>query len=169
MGTAVAPLTPLTLYAGFRSLIPILSVVLRVTGDVKFNLMVGTVTLVAMPIVFYIDSAWGPLGIAYGGVIGSPFLVVPLFSRVFRRLSMRTITYLEWLRPAFTCTLLMAAAVLTIKSLLPSALPVWLRLLLCVISGGATYGGTLFLFFRRTLRQMLQSIRRNVTPVSTPA
>ena len=164
---AVAPLIPLSLYAGLRSLTPILTIVLRVTGDQRFNLVVGLVTLAVMPVVFYVGSTWGTVGIAYGWVIGYPFLVIPLFARVFSRLSIGPMTYLGWLRPALTCTLLMAGVVSLMRLLLASAWPVPMRLALCVVAGAATYAGALFLFFRPTVRYLLGSIRgsASATPV----
>lgn len=162
---AIAPLVPLAMYAGFRALVPILAMVLRVTGDLRYSLIVGIITLCVMPIVFYVGSKWGPVGIAYGWVAAYPILVIPQFARVFRRLSMGPRLYLQWISPALISTAMMAGVVLTVKSLAPETWPVGLRLALCVITGVLSYVGALLLFFRGTLNELRTSMRGTPAPI----
>ena len=149
--SAVAPLVPLSLYAGFRSLTPLLSTILRVTGDQKFGVRNAFAGLVLMPVAFYIGSFWGPMGIAYAWVVAYPLLIVPQYRRVFWRLSMTAPTYLRWLAPALLSTLAMAVVVCAIQLLVPIPARTWTRLVVCVAAGALTYASTLLGFFRATL------------------
>ena len=156
---AVAPLTPLALYAGFRSLTSLLSTVLRVTGDQRFGVLNAFAGALMMPVVFYVGSYWGPVGIAYGWVIGFPLLIAPVYRRVLWRLSIRWSTYVNWLTPPLVSTGLMAVSVVALKLMLPMTISVWLRLGICVAGGTFAYAVALLVFFRPSLEILRTSIR----------
>ena len=156
---AVAPLVPLSLYAGFRSLTPLLSTIMRVTGDQRFGVLNAFAGVLMMPVVFYVGSFWGPVGIAYGWVVGFPLLVVPLYRRVLWRLSIRWSTYVSWLTPPLVSTGLMAALVFALKLMLPVTVSVWLRLSICIAGGALAYAAALLFLFRPSLEMLRTSIR----------
>ena len=161
---AVAPLIPLSLYAGFRSVTPLLSTIFRVTGDQRFVVQNAVGGLLFMPVVFYIGSYWGPVGIAYGWVFGYPLLVIPQYRKVFQRLPLDWRTYAGWLQPALVSTIVMAVGVTTVKWLLPYSISVWIRLAICISTGVPAYVGTLVAVFPQTLGEMRTSIRGGTDP-----
>lgn len=158
---AVAPLIPLSLYAGFRSLNPLLNNVLRVTGDHKFVAHNAIASLFVMPAVFFLCAMWGPVGIAYGWVLGYPLLVIPVYRRVFNRLSITGFTYLDWLRPALVSTVVMAVAVVIVKVSVPVSVPGVVRLLLCVSVGVLTYAAVLLAGFPDVVDSVRSMWRRS--------
>ncbi len=163
---AVGPLIPLSLYAGFRALMPILPMVLQVTGDLRFVLLNGILALVVMPLAFYIGSSWGATGIAYAWMLAYPIVAIPFYVRVFDRLSMNLMMYLAWVRPAFTCTVLMAVVVLALKATLPATWPIGVHLAVSIAAGALTYFAALAIFFQPTLAQLVRSVRGVPAPPS---
>jgi teichuronic acid exporter len=166
---AVAPLVPLSLYAGFRSLTQLLSTIMRVTGDQRFGALNAFAGLLMMPVIFYVGSFWGPVGIAYGWVVGFPVLVIPLYRRVFWRLAIGWRSYLAWVSPPLVSTLIMAVVVMTLKVVLRPIVSVWLGLSILILSGALTYLGALLILFRPSLETLRRSMRGGVVqtdPVS---
>ena len=73
------PLRLLVLYAGVRSLTPILSQALTITGDTRYAMQRSLVAAIILPIAFAIGSQWGITGIA------SAWILVPRACRAVSR------------------------------------------------------------------------------------
>jgi len=74
--------------------------------------------------------------------------------------------YLAFVRPAFTCTLLMAVVVLALKAALPATWPIGVHLAVSIAAGALTYFAALAIFFQPTLAQLVRSVRGAPAPPS---
>src|SRR5262249_58706547 len=80
---AVVPLQLLVVYAAVRSLTPILSQALNITGDTRYAMKRNVVAAIVLPIGFAIGARWGINGIATAWIVcHAPVVVVPLLRRV---------------------------------------------------------------------------------------
>ncbi len=145
----IGPLQVLALYTTVRTISPIASQVLVVTGDTRFLMYMGGVGAIVLPIGFYIGSQWGTIGIAVAWTIAHPIAVyIPLSVRVFRRLELRLGSYLTALWPAVSGCVLMGSAVWLARVSAPTASASGLRLALEVTAGAIAYAACLLLFHR---------------------
>lgn len=113
----VLPLQLLALYTALRSITPLLPQVLQLTGDSRFEMWRMAVAAIVMPIGFYIGAErWGTVGLAIAWVALDPILLLVLYRRVFSRIGLSTRSYLAALWPAFSGTVLMAAAVVLVDA-----------------------------------------------------
>ena len=172
---AVVPsLRLLALYASVRSITPLLSHVLTVTGDTRFGMKVSVVSVFAYPIAFYLGSHWGIVGIATAWMVVDPVMNSPVYYRVFRKLHLSMLQYLETLRPALTGSVVMAVAVLGIQRVLVPSWPLAVRFGLQVIGGAAGYLGIVILFHRPRLMAFIGRLRESrsashAEPATPPA
>jgi PST family polysaccharide transporter len=143
----IPPLEILCLYAGFRSVMALVSNVLVAVGNARFVMWNHLAAVVILPIAFYIGSRWGTRGIAWGWVLAYPLVVMPVYRKTFQAIEMRVGEYLRALRPAIDGVLVMSIAVLGVKWAAHSLHP--LRLLVIEIAaGGLAYSAVLLLFHR---------------------
>jgi len=113
---AVIPLQLLAAYAAFRSITPLLPQVLTAIGHSRFVMWTTVACAIVFPITFYVlGSKLGIVGLALTWVVAYPFLVLPLYLRLFDRIELGARAYLEALWPALSATLIMAAAVLAVR------------------------------------------------------
>jgi O-antigen/teichoic acid export membrane protein len=167
----VSPLRLLALYASVRSVTPLLSHVLTVTGETRFGMELSVISLFAYPAGFFIGSHWGTTGIAVAWMIVDPILNLPVYRKVFQKLDLGTGKYLEALRPPITGSLLMTIALLSLKPFLPATWPEAVKLVLLVLSGAVVYIGALLLFHGgrlRALYQRLNAVRKRKGQVPGP-
>lgn len=149
--SAIIPLELLAVYASFRSITALLSQALIALGETRFVMWNTVSALLILPTAFYIGSSWGTAGIAWAWILGYPFVVLPLYRRTFRRIKMEIREYVGAVLPALDGSLVMAAVVLLLKWGLSSGWPLYLRLGLEVLAGGAAYVLTLIVFHRNRL------------------
>lgn len=171
----VSPLRLLALYASWRSVTPLLSHVLTVTGETRFGMHLSIISVVLYPTAFYVGSHWGTTGIAAAWMVVDPIINLPVYRKVFQKLHMTTLQYLEALRPPITGSLLMSAALLLAKPFLPPSWPLALRLALQVVGGALVYAAALLIFHRGRLTALygrLKAVRAgkrdNLPPSVTP-
>lgn len=115
-----------------------------------------------MPCAFVLGSHWGNAGIAAAWMIGFPIVGIPVTARVFRRIEMPWTEFFRVLMPSITGCLLMAAAVLGLKDLLPARFSMGLRLALFVLAGAITYivvAGSLSYSRRHALKKAIDLLR----------
>jgi len=154
---AITPLRLLVLYAGVRSLTPILSQALTITGDTRYAMKRSVIGAIALPIGFTIGARWGISGIAAAwAVCHAPLIVVPLLRRVDTHLGIGLRAYLPMLRPAFVSTVLMALAVLGVSLIIPADVPRLARLFIKVGTGGVVYASALWFLFRERVLALLR-------------
>ena len=157
---AVVPLQLLVLYAGVRSLTPILSQALTITGDTRYTMRRNVTAAIVLPIGFVIGARWG------GGINGiaaawiafhAPLVLFPLLRRVATRLGIGVRDYFPVLRPAVVSTLVMAIAVLAAAMLMPAATPGIVKLIIKVLVGGVFYGAALWVLFRERVLALMRA------------
>lgn len=145
---AVPALEVLSAYAAFRSMVALLPKLLAAVDKARFVMWTQLAALVILPCAFFIGSHWGTVGIAWGWVAAYPLVALPLYWKVFRTVGMRFREYFRAVRPALDSTLVMTAAVIVLKQVLPPTEPVLLRLVVEVVTGAATYISTIALAHR---------------------
>jgi PST family polysaccharide transporter len=152
----IGPLQILAAYATVRTISPTVAQVLAVTGDMRFLMYMNGVAAVTLPTAFYIGSRWGTIGIAAAWTVAHPLSAYfPLSARAFRRLDLRVRDYLRALWPALSGCLLMAAAVVSARAIVPDATSTAIKLGLEVVAGAIAYTGCLLLGHRHRLKSFL--------------
>jgi len=162
---AVAPLEVLCLYASYRSLVTLLPQILNIKGDARWTMWLGIATALVLPASFYLGSYYGPVGIAAMWILVYPLFTIPLYRRTFMRIEMRAREYLAVLWSPVRGSVLMGAAVMGLRLILPVAWPLALRLGLLIAAGAIAYGLAVLPQIER-LRKILRMIRQ---PATKPA
>ena len=169
---AVLPLQLLVLYAGIRSLTPILSQALTITGDTRYTMKRSIIAAIILPIGFLVGSRWGINGIATAWIVcHAPVVMFPLLRRVATHLGIGPSAYLPVLRPALVSTAIMAIAVVAVTAAIPAATPRLAILLIKVATGGVFYAGALWLLFRERVLALVRATTqlRGDAPAAAPA
>jgi teichuronic acid exporter len=155
---AIMPLRLLVLYAGVRSLTPILSQALTITGDTRYAMKRSLVAAIILPIAFAIGSQWGITGIASAWILGhAPVVLFPLLRRVATHLGISPREYMPLLRPALVSTAVMAAVVLIIAAGIPVGTPAVAALAIKLVAGGAAYTAALWFLFRERVLALVRA------------
>ena len=168
---AVVPLRLLVLYAGVRSLTPILSQALTITGDTRYAMKRSVVAAIVLPIGFAVGARWGINGIATAWIVcHAPVVMVPLLRRVATHLGIGPSAYLPMLRPAIVSTVIMVVAVLAVGLAIPVGAPRIAILILKIAIGGLAYAGALWFLFRERVLALLRLAAqlRGEAPVPAP-
>ncbi len=169
---AIVPLQLLVLYAGVRSLTPILSQALTITGDTRYTMKRSVVAAIILPIGFAVGARWGINGIAMAWIVcHAPVVLVPLLRRVDTHLGIGPSAYLPMLRPALVSTIVMAVAVAAVAFAIPTTTPRLAALIVKIATGGLAYAGALWFLFRERVLALLRLTTqlRSDTPAPTPA
>ena len=154
---AVVPLQLLVVYAGVRSLTPILSQALTMTGDTRYTMKRNVIAAIVLPTGFVIGARWGISGIATAWIVcHAPVVTVPLLRRVATHLGIGPSAYLPALRPALVSTALMVLAVLAVGLAIPADAPRLATLVIKIATGGIAYAGALWLFFRERILALVR-------------
>lgn len=155
---AAVPLRLLALYAGVRSLTPIVPQILIVLGEHRFVARNAMVAAVVMPTGFWIGARWGLAGVAWAWVLAFPVITVPVFARAFRLLSLSPSAYAKAVKVPLLSSLAMAGALAVFRfaaaELYPAA-----RFGLAVVIGAMVYGGSLYGVFGLRLTALVAMIR----------
>jgi O-antigen/teichoic acid export membrane protein len=157
---AVAPLEILAFYGSIRSVSALLGPLLTALRETRLLMWTNIAAAVLMPLLFYVGSRWGPLGIACGWIVGYPFVVLPLYRKAFRRLGMPFRNYLVAIRPALDGSLLMILAVGALKLVIPVEWPLYLRFGIEVVAGATAYLIVLLVLHIDRLRGFIDFYRR---------
>jgi teichuronic acid exporter len=139
--SAIGPLMFLAFYASIRSLSPIIWAVLNVVGDSAYGMWSSIIMAVVLPAAFIIGSHWGNAGIAAAWMIGFPIVAIPVTARVFKKVELPWKEFFRVLSPSITGCLMMTAAILALKDILPPHYSLPVRLALLVLSGAVAYIG----------------------------
>jgi PST family polysaccharide transporter len=158
----IVPLQLLAGYAAFRSLIPLVGQLLVATGRNALDARNSVEMAVVLPIAFLVGSRWGIVGIAAAWIVAHPFFGLRLIYRACERIELPVRRYVVALLPAATSALMMAAALVVLRRLVPEGWPIALRLAVEVAGGALAYALALLLLHRGRLlafRQLWKSIR----------
>jgi O-antigen/teichoic acid export membrane protein len=166
---AVAPLEILAFYGSIRTVSALLGPLLTALRETRFLMWTNIAAAVLMPLLFYVGSRWGPLGIACGWIVGYPFIVLPLYRKTFQRIGMPFREYFVAIRPALNASLVMIFAVVGLKSVIPAGWPLYLRFGMEVVAGAAAYSIVLLVLHIDRLRAFMDFYRRMRVSKSKPA
>lgn len=158
---AIVPLQLLALYVSPRTVVPLLTQVLNVTGESRFSMWNSVAALIVMPTAFYVGSRWGIAGIAAVWIIAYPFVAAPLFWRTLSKIHMSLGEYLRGVLPPLNGCIAMAIVVGLLKLTMPVYWQLYLRLGLEVVGGASVYIFVMTVFYRTRMRALWQ-IARNL-------
>ena len=155
---AVIPLRLLTFYVAVRSVAPLISTVLSVTGQSGFLARNSVVMSIVMPFGFLMGARWGAPGMAAAWVVMYPVCLAPLYWRAFRQIDLSLRQYLAALRVAIGGTLVLTVVVFGLKYSIPSSTPPVAQLGLQVTAGIVTYVVFIFVFHRSSTQKFWQAL-----------
>ena len=155
----IIPLELLVLHALVRSMVILLVPVLNVIGEERLVMWNSLISMILLPISFYIGSRWGTAGIAAGWVLIYPLAQLPLLLRSLRRISLPGSEYLRSLWPAISGSAVMAMAIAALKSVSSGVWPLYTQLPAEILLGIVAYGMTLILLHRDYLVGILQFVK----------
>jgi O-antigen/teichoic acid export membrane protein len=147
----VGPLRLLAIYSVINATSQLPPRVLTVRGQTRFLMWVGVVLAIVLPTSFLVGSRWGPTGVAAAWVIVFPLTRIPILRRVAASIDMSAKEYLGAFWPATSSSIAMTLGVLVVRALLPTAMPLGIRLLLEVLCGALVYSGVIFTCHRQRI------------------
>ncbi|MBC7790327.1 MAG: lipopolysaccharide biosynthesis protein [Anaerolineae bacterium] len=155
----IMPLQLLALYASVRSITPLLPHVLNVTGDSRFGARNSMLAALVLPFGFYLGSRWGTVGIAAAWMVAHPTVIIPLYWKVLKRIELSPGRYLRALWPAVSGSVVMAAAVIALRTFVPTDAHLLVRVLIPVAGGAVAYALVIVTMHRERLRVFLNMLR----------
>lgn len=168
---AIAPMQLLAIVATFRSIQPLIPQVLVALRQSRRNMNNTLLTVLVLPLGFYIASRWGIGGVALTWLIMYPLLAAPLFVRTFRMIELPVRTYIDSLWAATSSCAVMAGSVTLVGAAFPNG-PSYLSLLTKILVGGAVYAASVLVLHRQrvlVLRDLLRLLRTGKAPeTATP-
>jgi O-antigen/teichoic acid export membrane protein len=156
----IAPLEVLAFYGSVRSVAALLGPLLTALRETRFLMWNNLAGVVIMPTAFYFGSKWGLSGIAWGWIVGYPFIALPLFIRAFRRIGMSPAAYFAAIRPALNGSLAMVVAIELLRWATPLTWPLYVRFGLELSMGAAAYLIVLSVLHADRMRSFLSLYRR---------
>jgi O-antigen/teichoic acid export membrane protein len=135
----ILPLQILCLYMAFNACQMLISHVLLWTGHFRANMWLNILALVLLPTGFYVGLHWGVPGVAWAWAIGFPISVAPVAYLMVRILDVRLRDFADALRPAVVSCVVMAAAVVLARQVLPIGWSHGLRLIAQSAVGAIVY------------------------------
>jgi O-antigen/teichoic acid export membrane protein len=130
-----------------------------VLGRTRFSMYHALASALVMTTSFVVGSRWGTVGVAAAWAIAYPLVLVPLLLMILREIETSIGAYLKVLRPALTASVLMTAAVLASRAVIPEALGDGIRAGVAVLVGAATYGLALWTFDRDRVMATYRFVR----------
>jgi teichuronic acid exporter len=165
---AIVPMQLLAIVATFRSIQPLIPQVLVALRQSRRNMNNTLLTVLVLPLGFYVASRWGIGGVALAWLIMYPLLAAPLFARTFRMIGLPVSKYLGALWPGTSSCVIMAGAVTLIGSAFPNGSS-YMLLLTKILVGAVSYTGSLLLFHRQRvlgLHDVLRLLRTGARPAA---
>lgn len=157
---AVVPLQLLSLYAAVRSIDALFPQILLATGHSRENMRFSLIAVAVLPVLFYLGSHWGTTGVALAWIVGFPLVMLPTnFRFTLRLLGVPARDFLLALWPAFSGTLVMAAAVFALRAAVSGTLPPGRRLAMEIAVGASTYAALMWFAHGRRVRAFAAFVR----------
>lgn len=159
---AIGPLRLLAVFACFRSLLAVVSPILVATGHAKRNLGFTLLAAAVLPVLFYLGTRWGTVGVAAAWIVGFPIVSLPALAFALRLLDTSPRAYLRAVWPAASATAAMAAAVVIVR-LVAAEWPPGPRFAAEVVAGVAAYTAFVVGLHRSRIeafRTLLRNMRR---------
>jgi PST family polysaccharide transporter len=156
----VEPLQILACYAAFRSIMAVLSPAILATGLSRAGMLNSVWNILVMLPAFCIGGQWGIVGVALAWMIAHPFVTIPLYLVLFRRIGLSVVSYIRTLWPAVSGCLVMILSVWSIRIAMPFGVPVTVRLSTAVTVGALAYLATVLLLHRSRVMAFVELVRR---------
>jgi teichuronic acid exporter len=154
----IAPLRLLALYASLRSITPMLSQILSITGQSAFVMRNSIIAAFTLPVAFVVGSRWGTTGIATAWIVAHPLVLLPMYQKTFKQLNVTLADYFVALRPAIVGCLWMAAVVALVR-VLTIDMPHQVRFVGEALGGAAAYVLVFFKLYRHRFDKLRASWR----------
>jgi hypothetical protein len=119
-------------------------------------------TLVVLPVGFYVGLYWGVPGVAWAWAIGFPITVLPVAFLMVRILDVRARDFGDALKPAVVGCLVMTVAVLLTRDVLPVSWSHGLRLIAQALAGAVLYAVALLGLYWSRVLGMYQVVREAI-------
>jgi PST family polysaccharide transporter len=162
---AIPILQTLCLFTVLRVFSILLSPLLLMSGDARFQARVSILGLIYMPPMFYFAGThWGAQGVAIAWLIGFPPLLLIQYFKATERLDIRIGSVLGALLPTLTGTLIMSLVVLYLASALPTGMTHLARLVTLVSVGAGSYVLVLVALFGSRVSGFARTIRGALRP-----
>jgi len=158
----ILPLQILCLYMAFNACQMLISHVLLWTGHFRANMWLNILTLVVLPVGFYVGLHWGVAGVAWAWAIGFPITVLPVAYLMVQILDVRARDFADALKPAVVGCVVMALAVLLTHQLLPATWSHGLRLIVQASAGAVLYAAALLTLYWARVLGMYQVVREAI-------
>ena len=156
----IVPLRLLCVYSLVMTSQLMLVHVLMWTGQFRANMWCSVISGVAMPVVLFVAVDHGLEGIAWAWVLAYPIINAPQFFFAFRTLRIRTRDWFGALWPALAGCLVMSAALVLVRSLVPAdAVGAGARFAALVTTGAIAYLAVLWFGFRPRLLRFFELVR----------
>jgi PST family polysaccharide transporter len=158
----ILPLQILCLYMAINACQMLISHVLLWTGHFRANMWLNILTLVVLPVGFYVGLHWGVPGVAWAWAIGFPITVLPVAFLMVRILDVRARDFGDALKPAVVGCLVMTVAVLLTRDVLPVSWSHGLRLIAQALAGAVLYAVALLGLYWSRVLGMYQVVREAI-------
>jgi len=158
----ILPLQILCLYMAFNACQMLISHVLLWTGHFRANMWLNILTLVVLPVGFYVGLHWGVAGVAWAWAIGFPITVLPVAYLMVQILDVRARDFADALKPAVVGCVVMTVAVLLTRQLLPATWSHGLRLIAQASAGAVLYSAALLALYWARVLGMYQVVREAI-------
>jgi len=158
----ILPLQILCLYMAFNACQMLISHVLLWTGHFRANMWLNILTLVVLPVGFYVGLHWGVAGVAWAWAIGFPITVLPVAYLMVQILDVRARDFADALKPAVVGCVVMTVVVLLTRQLLPATWSHGLRLIAQASAGAVLYSAALLALYRARVLGMYQVVREAI-------
>lgn len=155
---AIPPLVLLSFYTAVRSVISLTSSTLVSLRETRIAFWNGIWCLLLFPPLFYLGSRWGLFGVAAAWLIAHPLASIPIYLRVFKRIEMRRVEFVEALWPAISGCIAMAIVVIMTKKF-TAGMPLLVQLLIHAGVGAVAYAAVLLIFHRRALARIAKLLK----------
>ena len=155
----VQPLRLLCVYAAFQGCQILVSHVLMWTGQFRTIMWCTILAAVAMPLGFLGAASHGLPGLALVWAVLYPIVNIPPLVIGFRIINVSLRDWLAALKPAACASLVMIAAVLAVRRVLPASQGLLTSLVMVVTVGAVAYAAVLWFAFRARVLEILRFVR----------
>ncbi|MEP7242486.1 MAG: lipopolysaccharide biosynthesis protein [Gammaproteobacteria bacterium] len=161
----IVPLQVLCLYAAFQGSQILISHLLMWTGQFRALMWCSILTGVMLPLGFLLGANYGVIGITWAWAVVYPLSNIPPLIIGLRTVSVSFPKWFDALKPSAVGCVVMAAAVLAMRSYTPQGTSDAVRLVATIGVGMLVYAAALWVFFRRRVLDIISVVRAVRQPV----
>jgi teichuronic acid exporter len=157
---AIPPLQILPAIMPFRMVSNFLPSAVDAVGRPDISVKNLFTASIVMPSAFLIGGQWGIQGLCIAWVIAFPLVFLANLTRSLPAINIRVLPFLASMAWPALASGAMYGVVIAVGLLLPADASGWVRFLILVAAGGATYAGLALTTNRSGCNEMLQLVRR---------